>query len=548
MTCWNLKWILPYIREGDHIKLHLKTTLPKEWLAQANTTQAKELAPCNEMTCHNNNFTNQTLLNIRRQGDTLKKATNICHFQVSNDSVAKTGHTTSQNLHRHAFHRHARRWRTHYFHHATQQMMLPQSPITTAADQPGTRLWSITTAREGSDKTKSWSGSSAVLGGLSSLCPLASLLLCDGSSGQANVPRSAWDAAGSLFLRQRLASAVKRPSAFENAPVVSIVAFSGQSLPYKQRSHTTNTRHHTAVFPQCSQIQNLANGELSNSFWAPVLANLPRYADTPCGQIRIERSGRCWRLCGWHLQICTFDGPALTSAPPTAQRWHLQLRRSSAGGSPGSMKTRRTVFTLINVAESKNRVLRPARGLLPAQIADQSEDSTGKSTFLDRRETRKIVMVPPTCPLLRGNTHLFTKATEVASAADPVKVGWSLCAMAPHSIVYLRCQRRDVTWRDVTEVSRKSIACRCSRRKSSINIAQWGVVRLVEMVKGTEWSRRVALHKACMGVLVLVHTGTRIHWDAHQTFFCTKVRGRGESKQILREYGFKRTSKITDDP
>ena len=54
-----------------------------------------------------------------------------------------------------------------------------------------------------------------------------------------------------------------------------------------------------------------------------------------------------------------------------------------------------------------------------------------------------------------------------------------------------------------------------------------------------------------MGVQVLVHTGTRS--DAHQTFFCTKVRGRGgggegESKQIFREYEFKKTSKITDDP
>ena len=61
------------------------------------------------------------------------------------------------------------------------------------------------------------------------------------------------------------------------------------------------------------------------------------------------------------------------------------------------------------------------------------------------------------------------------------------------------------------------------------------------MVHGSgegEWSRRVALHKACMGVQV--HTGTRIHRDAHQTFFCTKVRGRGESKQILQEYGFKK--------
>ena len=64
-----------------------------------------------------------------------------------------------------------------------------------------------------------------------------------------------------------------------------------------------------------------------------------------------------------------------------------------------------------------------------------------------------------------------------------------------------------------------------------------------------EWSRRVALPEAGMGVQV--HTRTCIHWDAHQTFFGTKVRGRGgggESKQILREYGFKKTSKITDDP
>ena len=40
-----------------------------------------------------------------------------------------------------------------------------------------------------------------------------------------------------------------------------------------------------------------------------------------------------------------------------------------------------------------------------------------------------------------------------------------------------------------------------------------------------EWSQRVALHEACMRVQV--HTGTRIYWDAHQTFFCTKVRGGG---------------------
>ena len=64
-----------------------------------------------------------------------------------------------------------------------------------------------------------------------------------------------------------------------------------------------------------------------------------------------------------------------------------------------------------------------------------------------------------------------------------------------------------------------------------------------------EWSRQVALHEVCISVQV--HTGTRIHWNAHQTFVCTKVRGTGGgggSKQILREYGFKKTLKITDDP
>ena len=56
-----------------------------------------------------------------------------------------------------------------------------------------------------------------------------------------------------------------------------------------------------------------------------------------------------------------------------------------------------------------------------------------------------------------------------------------------------------------------------------------------------EWSRRMALHKACMGVQV--HTGSRIHWGAHQTFFCTKVRG-----SPSKFFGNKKTSKITDDP
>ena len=71
-------------------------------------------------------------------------------------------------------------------------------------------------------------------------------------------------------------------------------------------------------------------------------------------------------------------------------------------------------------------------------------------------------------------------------------------------------------------------------------LAQWGLVRLplVVVVRGVESTTGSAW---MMGVQV--HTGTRIHWDAHQTFFCTKGRGRGggESKQILREYGFKKS-------
>ena len=53
----------------------------------------------------------------------------------------------------------------------------------------------------------------------------------------------------------------------------------------------------------------------------------------------------------------------------------------------------------------------------------------------------------------------------------------------------------------------------------------------------------MALHEVCMSIHV------RIYCDTHQTFFCTKFGGGGgESKLIFREYGFKITLKITDDP
>ena len=57
----------------------------------------------------------------------------------------------------------------------------------------------------------------------------------------------------------------------------------------------------------------------------------------------------------------------------------------------------------------------------------------------------------------------------------------------------------------------------------------------------------MALHEACMRVQV--HTGTRIlGCGPSNFFFVRKSGGGGESKQILREYGFTKTSKITDDP
>ena len=87
---------------------------------------------------------------------------------------------------------------------------------------------------------------------------------------------------------------------------------------------------------------------------------------------------------------------------------------------------------------------------------------------------------------------------------------------------------------------------RYSRRKSSINIVQWGVVRLVVVVKG-EWSRRVALHEACMGVQV--HTGTRIHWDAHQTFFVRKSgEGGGGPSKFFGNTDLKKLRKLRTTP
>ena len=44
-------------------------------------------------------------------------------------------------------------------------------------------------------------------------------------------------------------------------------------------------------------------------------------------------------------------------------------------------------------------------------------------------------------------------------------------------------------------------------------------------------------------ILVHVYIGVPI-----KLFFVRKPGGGGESRQIFREYGFKKTSKITDDP
>ena len=85
---------------------------------------------------------------------------------------------------------------------------------------------------------------------------------------------------------------------------------------------------------------------------------------------------------------------------------------------------------------------------------------------------------------------------------------------------------------------------RCSRRKSSINITQWGVVRLV-VVQGVESTSCPAWSLyGCPSTYWYTYTlGCPSNF-----FFVLKSGGGGESKQILREYGFKKTSKITDDP
>ena len=113
---------------------------------------------------------------------------------------------------------------------------------------------------------------------------------------------------------------------------------------------------------------------------------------------------------------------------------------------------------------------------------------------------------------------------------------------AVHDCHGWRSRQKTRRWSSVTKKHRK-----CLRRKSSINIAQWGVVRLVVMVKGSgvdEWScmKLVWVFKY---ILVHVYIGMPI-----KRFFVRKSGGGGggESKQILREYGFKKTSKITDDP
>ena len=61
-----------------------------------------------------------------------------------------------------------------------------------------------------------------------------------------------------------------------------------------------------------------------------------------------------------------------------------------------------------------------------------------------------------------------------------------------------------------------------------------------------EWSRRVALHKACMGVQV--HTGTRIHWDAHQTFFVRKSGGGGSPSKFFGNTDLKKLRKLRTTP
>ena len=157
---------------------------------------------------------------------------------------------------------------------------------------------------------------------------------------------------------------------------------------------------------------------------------------------------------------------------------------------------------------------------------------------------------PPVRKVLTFMLYRLTVNVRHASSEPPAKAPLltkndvNACEVRPPPAVH-DChgrRSRQETRRCRSPVTKKHR--RCSRRKSSINIA----ARSCQAGGSGEgaWSRRVALHKACMGVQV--RTGTGIHWDAHQTFFFVRKSREGESKQIFQEYGFKKTSKITDDP
>ena len=86
---------------------------------------------------------------------------------------------------------------------------------------------------------------------------------------------------------------------------------------------------------------------------------------------------------------------------------------------------------------------------------------------------------------------------------------------------------------------------RCSRRKSSINIAQYVVVRLVVVVKGSGVDEWPCMKLVWMFKYILVHVYIGI---PIKLFFVRKSGGGGSPYKLFGNMDSKNPSKITDDP
>ena len=99
------------------------------------------------------------------------------------------------------------------------------------------------------------------------------------------------------------------------------------------------------------------------------------------------------------------------------------------------------------------------------------------------------------------------------------EIDGNACEVRPPPAVHDCHGRRS---RQKTRRCRSSVTKKASQVFEEKELDKHSAVRSCQAGGSGEggWSRRVALQKACMGVQV--HTGTRIQWDAHQTFFVRK--------------------------